>query len=60
MCGQQRARPVSRQVRNTGLVFEHLLPLFGLFQKANLRPKLVCTKFFTDELKLCWPPATQL
>src|SRR4029077_13762047 len=30
------------------------------FQKANLRPKLVCTKSFTDELKLCWPPPTQL
>jgi hypothetical protein len=31
-----------------------------LFQKANLRPKLVCTKSFTDELKLCWPPPAQL
>jgi hypothetical protein len=25
----------------------------GCFQNANLKPKLACTKFFTEELKLC-------
>ena len=32
----------------------------SIFQKANLKPKLVPTKSFTPELKLCWPPLTQL
>jgi hypothetical protein len=34
--------------------------LAWLFQKAYLQPKLVCIKSFTDELKLCWPPLSQL